>query len=482
MSHVRRTLEAAQTDQLLDTKNVGGGRPFRFQVAEEGIEGWAPQVWLETIADGVEVWVGPAFSDGTELSPIGATGTFRATLDVAALTLTAEYRQGRTGAWTPHPASPYVIDPATYKVPDAGWPGAYVIGSAEQFHYVSDVLTVDELEVAGFTETTFRPDGPTTAPVDDYGNPMTITSEWTAPLPAPWHVPGWTSLLFGGFADDWTPQWSATPEDRRTTLKATDGVRILAGYNPPAGPGTGNGETSDERIHRILDHADWPVDQRNISDNGGWQMDATTHNQPAWTELLLTADSDLGYLWLGPDGHVHYLTGEDIRTIALDPIVTFGCDGLDVILEASPTFALDGIRNVVAAANAQHGTIVSDEASVARYRAWTYSRTDLKMDDQAQVLAWADQVLARSANPRRHISQLLIDPTLAPESFRWLLVPHPTDIWLIRWTPPGDETAHVVEESVYAGGWVHTVDADSWETVVTTGIVTRADPLQRKPR
>ena len=277
--------------------------------------------------------------------------------------------------------------------------------------------------------------------------------------------------VFGGYVDTWAPQWNAEPFERMTEVTATDGTKILAAFDTNAlDVPVGSGETASQRIHRILDHAGWPAEQRNITP-GGFRMLSTDHAQPAWTELLLTADSDMGYCWLDTDGSLSYRTGEEIRSHAGDePSVIFGTGGLDCLLAAVPSFAADSIRNVITASNGTVTRTVADESSVFRYRAHSYRRTDLKMNSAAQLQQWLDQVLFVGSMPRRLISQILMDCTRAPEAFRWTLVPDALVVWQVSWTPPGDGTAHTVTQYVQPAGWVHNVTADEWLTTVTTAI------------
>ena len=285
-------------------------------------------------------------------------------------------------------------------------------------------------------------------------------------------LPGHTfATLFGGYADTWAPQWAADSDDRFTQLTATDGVKILAAFDTNATNPVGNGETASERVTRILDHALWPSDQRNITP-GGVPLIGTNHAQPAWTELLLAADSDLGYVYLAPDGRLTYVPGEVVRDrLGDDAVVAFGCDGWDIITEATAGFDIARLRNIVSGQVGNRLRTDANEASIARYRAKSYKRTDLLQQTAADLEDWVSFVLLIGSEPRRNIVQIRMEPTLEPQSFRWLLIPDFLEAWDISWTPPGDGTSHTVREKVTVGGWVHSVTPDRWETVVSTGII-----------
>jgi len=391
----------------------------------------------------------------------------RLTWDQATGTLTLEAQPD----W---PHGPWHVDD------QASWPGEllapvstdYVAGGASARH-CGYSWTVDGVEVFSWDRLniTEAGEGATTF-VSDQGDLVTLTGD-PAPVLDPLPGPAATfAILFGGFADSWTPVWAANPINRYTTLIATDGVRILSGFDPVAGSPTGNGETASARIHRILNHADWPDDQRDITP-GGWSMNATDHAQPAWTELLLTADSDLGMVWLAPDGRLAYRPGDVVRSeLQKPPVAAFGCEGWDIITAASVEFDAQTLRNLVTGSNGE-GTPVTraDEGSAARYRYRTYKRTDLVMNNRANLVEWVELVTQLGSAPRRHIRQMAMEPTLVPASFRWLLIPNPLESWAISWEPPGDSTGHVVREVVTPGGWVHQVTPDRWETVISSGIL-----------
>lgn len=319
------------------------------------------------------------------------------------------------------------------------------------------------------------PEAGTLEYVSDLGNVIEVLGT-TELLPRGSQPADAFATLFGGYSDDWSPLWNAREARRYTQLRATDGTKILSAFDPVAlGNQVGNNETASERIERILNHADWPANLRDVRP-GGKRMRSTDHAQPAWTELLLTADSDLGAVWISPDGALSYRDGAYILERYNDPpVMVLGCDGLDIILTAQPTFDLEGLRNIITASNGTHTITRADEASYTRYRPSTYKRTDLMLRDSDDLSAWVDEILLFGSQPRRHIGDMELRPTLAPESFRWVLIPDPLDIWEVHWTPPGDGTSHTVTERVTAGAWVHTVTPDAWQTTVRTGVLPPVD-------
>lgn len=345
----------------------------------------------------------------------------------------------------------------------------YTVNTVRQFEYGAAELSTADTEAGTFTAQT--------------GQMVTCEAAAIVPVIDPEPTEARTfAVLFGGYADDWRPLWSAQEQKRYTRLNATDGTKLLAQFDPVAlASPVGNNETAAERITRVLDHAQWPKDQRDIQ-GAGVVLKSTDHAQPAWTELLLVADTDMGALWIDPEGYVAYRDGTLVlERYDSDPVATFGCGGLDVMISAEPSFDLEGVRNIVNGSNGTHTITVADEASYTRYRPRTYKRTDLLMKNTADLAAWCDQVLQVGAEPSRHIGRIVMAPTLAPASFRWLLIPDPLDIWVIVWTPPGDETAHTVTEQVTAGAWVHTVTPDDWQTTIETGVIPPR-PIARKLR
>jgi hypothetical protein len=118
--------------------------------------------------------------------------------------------------------------------------------------------------------------------------------------------------LFTGFIDTWqTPDTNYGPHYSEVTASATDGFKILAGVTLPAAPASGSGEPSGSRIARILNAAQWYTDHRRIA-AGDSEVQQTTAGDTALNLLQLTADTEIGELYIDGSGDVVFRQRLDI--------------------------------------------------------------------------------------------------------------------------------------------------------------------------
>lgn len=462
----------ASTGQLVSTlRMVNGGVQLRTDTARLPVA-------LIALYNSVGAAVTGSVTGVTTIrydSPMGLRAVWDAATTTLALWSLHDWPYGKWQlegqiSYPGHTVNPW---PTGWQYHNAGTDGAY---AANATHYSVEFF-IDGVDQWSFGANQLRGQAPDASVIfTAQDTPLNIVRTAATPpitIDPESHPATAFTTLFGGFVDAWVPQWSANPVERRTEVTATDAVRVLAGFDANALPNpVGGGESAGARVNRILDYMGWPDAERDVSP-GGVLFQATDHAQPAWTELLLTADTDGGFVWVAPSGFVTYLTGADIRARLSDPTpdVTFGCDGFDVLIGARPSFNTGSLRNVVTGSNGTQTVTARDTASIARYRAQTYRRLDLRMQASAEVDAWVARVLAMGAIPRRTISEVLIDPTRNADCWAWVLVPDALDIWRIQWDPPGTETEHTIQEDVTPRGWVHTVNPTEWVTVVSTNAV-----------
>jgi hypothetical protein len=137
---------------------------------------------------------------------------------------------------------------------------------------------------------------------------------------------GVTYELFSGYADRWEVGYDkAWPSYSTCTLTATDATKVLSNYVRGAVGAVGAGEDSGARATRILNSVSWSATARMIR-TGDTTVQATTLAGDAWTELLLTQDTEIGECYLDAGGRVVFrnrqATLEDSRSAL--PNATFG--------------------------------------------------------------------------------------------------------------------------------------------------------------
>ncbi|MGC5019007.1 carbohydrate binding domain-containing protein [Micromonospora sp. DT47] len=117
-------------------------------------------------------------------------------------------------------------------------------------------------------------------------------------------INGVTYPLWRGFADKWKVGYDG-PGSSVVTLTCVDGFAAFASYDRNESVSAGAGEDSGARINRILDSIAWPDGDRMVA-VGDSVLQATTLAANTLTELHLTADSEMGELFMDADGRVRF--------------------------------------------------------------------------------------------------------------------------------------------------------------------------------
>ncbi len=223
-------------------------------------------------------------------------------------------------------------------------------------------------------------------------------------------VGGVTYPIFLGFVDSYQTEYGLT-RGPVTTIKATDGFKVLARYDPPAESNpVGAGETTGARIARLLNLAGWPVGDRDL-DTGLSTVQATTAAQNSLTEIQLTADSEgpTADVWVGADGKVvfrdrHYryerTTSRVVQALLSDAAGQIHYESLDV-----PEFDDELVKNSVSiAATGSTAASATNSTSQTRYFVRPWSRHDLIFrGGTTEARNYADSVVFLSATPEQRI-------------------------------------------------------------------------------
>ena len=237
---------------------------------------------------------------------------------------------------------------------------------------------------------------------------------------------GVTYDIWSGFADNWMPRLGY-PEGGGTTLTATDAFKIFAGINPAEQSSQGAGELTGARIERILELAGWSSTLRDV-DAGVETHQATTLAQPILTQLRLAADSEAGHLYMGADGKV---TFRSRRSRLVNPRSTisqwtFGdaSDDSEICPVAMvPSNSDDVTRNDWRVARTGGTEVIRQHADVvtAPYIARTFTRSDLSLETDAQVTAFAERGLRIFGESRPRVESMVFEPDGRPDQFPVLL-------------------------------------------------------------
>lgn len=271
--------------------------------------------------------------------------------------------------------------------------------------------------------------------------------------------------LFRGFVTE--PRLGyVNPTVATTTFLATDGTVVLSNYDQNAGGIVGTGETTGARINRVADNAGWPAEERNIAD-GKTTVQGTDLSANAWSEIVLTSDTELGEVWFETDGK---LTFRDRHAVSTDtrsntPQAIFG-DGAGELgfTQIELSADLRQTKNIIRLSRAG-GTqqVVEDTASQTEYRRRSWQRSDLLHQTDAEVLDYARHVLALSKDNELRIETITVDPRADPDLlFPQVLGRKLGDRVTVKFTPPGGGSR--ISRDVFIRGIDHTIGLDTWST------------------
>lgn len=278
--------------------------------------------------------------------------------------------------------------------------------------------------------------------------------------------------LFVGTADSWGEDWTPNPRERTCQLIATDITKQFVRMNRPEQSPVGAGDTTQERIHRIVDFFGWLGEVVDPPGASAVTLQATTLAQPAWELLNRTTDDELGYLYFDSEGRLRWLNRETWSTVS-DPAFTFSCPyitdttGFDVLTDAAPsTLDLQMRNNVYASRSGGIAQQALSQSSIDRYGSYEYKRTDLGLADDALAAEWAEYVVVLYAFPQISLADVTMQPAISERSWEaWegvLGLTLVTDLVRIIWAPP-DRPEDVIDAVSRVVGYSHRFTRGSWE-------------------
>ncbi len=271
--------------------------------------------------------------------------------------------------------------------------------------------------------------------------------------------------LFTGYVDSWDIEWTG-PNSSSVTVPCTDAFKIFANIERTAVAAVGASETTGARINRILNGIGWPSSKRSIS-TGDVVVQATTLDGNALEEMQLTVDTEVGELYMSPDGMVFFRNRNAINNDARSNTsqATFG-DADPELRYSDLTFTNDDTqlanRVIITRAGSSSPQQADDLASQAEFLVKAFERTDLIMTTDAAALNYAQYVLSLSAQPELRFDGLVVNPQrdetrLFPQVLNRLV----GDRITVRRRPPG---GGLVEQECFIRGRKHEITPGSWLT------------------
>lgn len=287
-----------------------------------------------------------------------------------------------------------------------------------------------------------------------------------------------THRLFKGRVESWGEDWTPRSSSRSARVIAADETHTWVRFDQPEQPPAGGGDTTAQRVQRLATFYGWtgtiePAASSTVT------LAPTTFAQSGWELLQRTLDDELGYVYFTPAGRLRWLNRAAWSTPSA-PVVVLGCDALeeagddfrDVLVDVSPTSINYEIRNNIYAARTGGSQVnVRSSSSISRFGRYDYQRTDLGLDTDPQVGAWAAAVLNQFAFPQIALDDVTLRPAVDPSSwtlYRTLLdLRYVEDLVRIVWAPP-DIPENVIDGLVHVVGHTHSISRHVWETKYVT--------------
>ena len=280
--------------------------------------------------------------------------------------------------------------------------------------------------------------------------------------------------LFTGLVQSWSEQFPEYGHDATVSVDLLGNDSQLASINNVAQSPQGAGETAGARIRRILADADWRWPR--VIDEGVTTMQATTLEGSPQSLLALTADSEGGAFYCGPDGALyfdsfHAQLEKDGRVIPALHISDDPSTGALVYADIGLTYDGDLVRNEISY-QAVGGAVQTASSPVSQqlYGIRSQSRTDLITQSDTDVAAIARRDLSILQDPEHRVETLKFNPldatnadgrlwsALASQSIALRLGA------LVEYTPMNQST---ISRYVFIEGISHTITPDTW----TVGLI-----------
>lgn len=252
---------------------------------------------------------------------------------------------------------------------------------------------------------------------------------------------------------------------------ALSAARVQAHYD--AAVSAWSGETSDERVARALDVAQFSATDRNLEAGVAALGSAVLSNADVTSHVQQIELAEGGAFFYSADGTATFYNRHHLSTAPGNTsVATFG-DGAgenkysDIVVAYDDTHIINEVRITRAGGIEQ---VVEDATSLASYLKRSFQRSDVHTESDSDSLYAAEALLARFKDPSVRIESITIQPQRDPENlFPLVLDLDLLDVITVKRRPQalGDP----ITETVVVEGISHTVTPDSWATTLQLGQV-----------
>lgn len=230
--------------------------------------------------------------------------------------------------------------------------------------------------------------------------------------------------------------WPGTIDEVVLFDRALSAAEILAHHTATVTPW--QGDTTGERLEKILDSVGWPADRRDI-DTGDSVLQATGFGSDALSIMQVVSMSELvGSMFIAKDGDLRFISRSN--QFDLTPVAALSdAHGTDAPIKAlTPDYGEWLLRNSVTITRYQgKPQRAQDLGSIARYFTFSYDLSNLQHDSDELSLAVAASLVEQYATPKLRIGSLTVHPRRDPDLFP-IVTALELGEWIdVTWTPQG---------------------------------------------
>lgn len=277
---------------------------------------------------------------------------------------------------------------------------------------------------------------------------------------------GVTRDVWRGYVTDFDEPDPTASGEMIVTLTCVDEFGRLAVDGVAQTP-VGAGELSGLRIHRLLNSVGHTGVR--VVDPGVFTMQATDLSSNVADELTLTAESEAGAVFVGPDGSVIFEDGYALvdNTRSNTVQATFGDSGTELeYTDIRPKHDETLLINVSALQRVGGAVQTAvDQASRDLYGPpdRRHSRTDLLCETDLQVAQLAAWEVVRFAQPEKRVEAITVEPLSDPANL-WpqVLGRAVRDLIRVKRRPPNG--SYTATYDVHIAGVSHQMTPDYWVT------------------
>lgn len=275
--------------------------------------------------------------------------------------------------------------------------------------------------------------------------------------------------LFSGYTSAYNYTYPKDQQLGYVEVQCTDAFRLFNLSNVTTVTGAVAGETTGQRIGRILDTISWPSSMRTI-DTG----DSTVQADPATARTALQAlknveFSEQGAFYINPEGNAVLVSRSNLEKKAGGAQTYFSNAG-DGINYWNITTVLDD-KLVINQANITRvgGTTqsASDATSIATYFPHTYNQPNLVVSTDAEALNIAKAYVATRKDTSLRIDNLTLDLS-TPDYDAGITAALALDYFNVVKIRNDQQGTTYIQKTLEVVGTAHEITPTDWKTTFTT--------------